>query len=529
MRLVQSWAHLVSTSSTLEEGLALIHRENSGDTTVLPSAPTDAQMMSYIDTKRAFIVGFGIVSCVPLCVGLWLFTYVEPFFAPIALLITAYLFISYFAVGVWGKDMNFDDHQKLLAECSDYTPTVDVFLPSCGEPIEVIQNTFDHVARMEWDPSKLRVHVLDDGNRPKSIEALARQYHFNYIRRHNPGHMKKAGNLRHAFAHTDGDLIVIFDADFCPRKDFLQHTVPYFTFPDVCIVQTPQYFTVKPTQTWVERGAGSIQVLFYCLIQQNRQRFNATICVGSCAVYRRTALAPLGGTANVGFSEDCYTGFLLTDAGWRVQYLPLPLSMGTCPDEKKAFFTQNYRWCTGSLMLTTSAEFWHSNLTAAQKMCYATGGLYYCATALSIFANAVPAIVLVYTRPHLVLWYNSLFALPSLLFPFCAMRAWNTEPYGFECVRIRWLQYSAHLVALYDRFAGQQMAWQATGGAAGKTKNQRYNLALAMLLHVTLVQMLALYVGCAWRVAQGFPLYNFLPSLLVESFNVWVALQVFWK
>ncbi|KAG5182992.1 nucleotide-diphospho-sugar transferase [Tribonema minus] len=529
MRLVRSWAYLVSASSTLEEGLALIHRENSGDTTVLPSAPADVQMMSYVDTKRGFIIGFGIVSCVPLCTGLWLFTSVEPFFAPVALLITMYLFISYFAVGVWGKDFNFANHQKLLAECTDYTPTVDIFLPSCGEPIEVIQNTFNHVAKLNWHPLKLNVHVLDDGPRPKSIEALARQYQFHYIRRPDPGRMKKAGNLRYAFGHTDGDVIVIFDADFCPREDFLEHTVPYFTYPDICIVQTPQYFAVKPTQTWVERGAGSIQESFYRLIQQNRQRFNATICVGSCAVYRRVALDPLGGTANVGFSEDVYTGFLLTDAGWRVQYLPLPLSMGTCPDEKKAFFTQNYRWATGSLMLTTSAEFWHSNLTPAQKCCYATGGLYYCATALSIFVNAVPAIVLVYTRPHLMMWYNSLFALPSLLFPFCAMRAWNSQHYGFECVRIRWLQYSAHLVALYDKLFGAHMPWQATGGAAGKTRNKRYNFALAMLLHVTLAQMLALCIGCAWRIAQGFPVYNFLPSLLVETFNIWVSLQVFWK
>ncbi|KAG5191296.1 nucleotide-diphospho-sugar transferase [Tribonema minus] len=529
MPLVQSWAHIIKASSSLEEGLSLIHQENSGDTTVLPSAPTDEQMMSYVDTKRAFIIGFGIISCVPLCTGLWLFTSVEPFFAPMALLMSVYLLISYFGVGVWGKDFIYTDHQKLLAECTDYTPTVDVFLPSCGEPIEVIQNTFSLVAKMNWYPNKFKVYALDDGPRPKSIEALAKQYKFNYMRRPDPGHMKKAGNLMYAFAHTDGDLIVIFDADFCPRTDFLEHTVPYFTYPDVCILQTPQYFRVKPTQTWVERGAGSIQEGFYRIIQQNRQRFNATICVGSCAVYRRTALDPLGGTANVGYSEDCYTGFLLTNAGWRVQYLPLPLSMGTCPDEKKAFFTQNYRWCTGSLMLTTSAEFWHSRLTRAQKMCYATGGLYYSATALSIFVNAVPAIILVYTRPHLVMWYNTFFALPSLLFPFCAMRAWNTQHFGFECIRIRWLQYSAHLVALYDKFAGDRMAWQSTGGAAGKTKNKRYNFAMAMLLHVTLAQMLALYAGCAMRIAQGYPFYNFLPSLLVETFNVYVALQVFWK
>ena len=29
--------------------------------------------------------------------------------------------------------------------------------------------------------------------------------------------LKKAGNLRNAFARTSGDAVAIFDADFCPR------------------------------------------------------------------------------------------------------------------------------------------------------------------------------------------------------------------------------------------------------------------------------------------------------------------------
>lgn len=37
------------------------------------------------------------------------------------------------------------------------------------------------------------------------------------IRRDNRPEMKKAGNLRYAFARTSGEAVVIFDADFCPR------------------------------------------------------------------------------------------------------------------------------------------------------------------------------------------------------------------------------------------------------------------------------------------------------------------------
>jgi cellulose synthase/poly-beta-1,6-N-acetylglucosamine synthase-like glycosyltransferase len=527
-KTVQSWTSILKSYNTMEEGMHLLHKENISDATVLPHPPTDAEMMSYVDSKRFFITAFGVMSCLPLCTGLWLFVWVEPWFAPMALLITSYLMISYFGVGVWGRDMKYADHEAVLARERTHTPTVDVFLPCCGEPVEVLANTFKHVTALDWDRTRLRVHVLDDGPRPHSIRALALEHGFEYIRRPDVGVLKKAGNLRHAFRETDGELILILDADFAPRPDFLRHTTPYFEAPDVCIVQTPQYFSVLPSQTWVERAAGSIQELFYRLVQQNRQAFDATICVGSCAVYRRAALEPLGGTAAVAASEDVHTSYMLTDAGWRVQYLPLPLSKGTCPDTKKAYFMQNYRWCTGSLLLTTSREFWMSRLTPMQKVCYATGGAYYISTGLSIFANAVPSIMLTFTRPHLVLWYNGLFALPSLLFPFCAMRIWNTQHYGFESVRVRWLQYSAHLVAIFDKLTGDHMVWVPTG-AAGGTKNKRYNTAMAILLHVTVAQMLLLYSGTAWRITQGYPWHNFLPSILVETFNVLICFQVFYK
>ncbi|KAG5188943.1 nucleotide-diphospho-sugar transferase [Tribonema minus] len=526
---IQSWKHLVDSAESVEEGLRLIAHENVSDETVLPEPPTDVEMMSYIDTRRTFIIGFGMFSCLPLIIRLWLFTLVEPFFVPMALLVSSYLLVSYFAVAVWGRDMRYEDHELVLTMQKDYKPTVDIFLPNAGEPIEVLNNTFRYIAGLDWEREKLNVYVLDDGPRPHSVKSLANQYGFNYIRRPNPGHMKKAGNLRYAFTQTHGDIIIIFDADFTPRHDFLLHTVPYFNqYPKAAIVQTPQYFTVKPEQTWVERGAGSTQQLFYRLVQQNRQRFDATICVGSAAAYRRVALEPLGGTANIGFSKDVHTSFFLSDSGWVVRYLPLPMAKGTCPDRKKAFFTQNYRWATGSLMLTTSSGFWRSNLTLQQKVCYASGGAYYISTALSLFANAVPSIVLVLTRPHLVIWYNTLFAVPSLLFPFIAMRMWSTQHYGLESIRIRWLQYSAHLMALYDQIFGEHMVWVPTG-AVGNSKNRRYNTAMAMLLHVTVAQMVMLYAGCAWRLAQGYMWYNFLPSLLMETINVLICFQVLYK
>lgn len=91
--------------------------------------------------------------------------------------------------------------------------------------------------------------------------------------------MKKAGNLRHAFARTSGEAVVIFDADFCPRADFLRETLPYLLDPSIGIVQTPQFFRWSKEQTWVEKGAGTSQEFFYRM----EQVFMARRCNGMCS------------------------------------------------------------------------------------------------------------------------------------------------------------------------------------------------------------------------------------------------------
>ena len=93
-------------------------------------------------------------------------------------------------------------------------------------------------------------------------------------------------------------------------------------YPDTGIVQTPQFFRVDDDQTWVERGAGAVQELFYRSIQTARADKGGAICVGSCAIYRRAALADNPGMTLAEHSEDVRTGFDLNRLGWKLRYLP---------------------------------------------------------------------------------------------------------------------------------------------------------------------------------------------------------------
>ena len=232
--------------------------------------------------------------------------------------------------------------------------TVDVFLPTAGEPMSVLVNTYRHVAKMWW-PGRLEVHVLDDSARVE-VQTAAAAHGFHYLTRTDRGHMKKAGNLRFGFEQTNGEYIVVFDADFCPREDFLFHLAPYMDTPNVGIVQSPQWFDTTSTMSWLQRTAGATQELFYRWVQPSRDAAGAPICVGTNALYRRKALAEAGGFAQIEHSEDVHTGVNLLKAGYRTQYVPVLLAKGLCPDDLAGFMNQQYRWCTGSMSLLRSRE-----------------------------------------------------------------------------------------------------------------------------------------------------------------------------
>ncbi|CAM9785131.1 unnamed protein product, partial [Ectocarpus sp. 8 AP-2014] len=120
------------------------------------------------------------------------------------------LVLPYLGVAIWGKDFKPEVHAEVLkaSEEKGYRPSVDVFLPVCKEPLRLLANTWKHVAALDFPDFK--VFVLDDGA-SEGVQALASTFGFEYVLRADVPALKKAGNLRNAFARTSGEAIAIFD------------------------------------------------------------------------------------------------------------------------------------------------------------------------------------------------------------------------------------------------------------------------------------------------------------------------------
>ncbi|KAI8896786.1 nucleotide-diphospho-sugar transferase [Globomyces pollinis-pini] len=490
---------------------------------ILPVAPNDTEKLAYVKTNSGLLLGYLFFSLVCVTAGMWLFALCSPYFYGFGIFnvyMMVYLTLSYYT-GLSGDDYDFEYHDQLKTrEIKDH-PSVDIYLPTCGEPLVVLQNTYEHVKRIDWP--NLRVWVLDDGAKD-AVQALASEYKFNYIRRPDRPHLKKAGNLRYAFSQTDGEYYMILDADFCPRADIIKEMMPILiNDPEVAILQTPQYFRVRNDQSWVEQGAGLIQELFYRVIETKYNRFGSSICVGTSAIYRRQALKAFGGVAEIEHSEDVHTGFNVMADGWKVEYLPLCLSMGVCPGDLKTFFNQQYRWASGSATLVLTKRFWKSSLTISQKLCFTCGMLYYFASAMEQIIIPLPGILLTFLLPNLVRWYNVLFAIPSLFVATLCFWAWSRHSYKIQVLKVQIVQAYAHMFAIKDSILGTEQGWVVSGGAkvSGQT---RFTQARTVCMVYVSTTLLLLFGGSVWQ-SFYYPFYDFIPSCLLGLLQLYLCVQ----
>lgn len=272
--------------------------------------------------------------------------------------------------------------------------SVDVFIPTYNEDAAVLRPTILACRDMRYPH---RTYVLDDGRRAWLAD-LCVELGVDYLTRPDNVHAK-AGNLNHALAYTDGDVMAVFDADFIPQPDFLVRTLGYFDNPRVAFVQTPQeFYNLDSLQhahgakldDWNE------QTLFYRVIQPGKQRWGAAFWCGCPAVLRRAALADVGGIATETVTEDMHTALRLHARGWEGIYHNEVLALGLAPGDFAGFTTQRLRWAQGAMQLLRGRDnpLFVRGLRPMQRLCYLASLLsWFDGWSLAI-AAAVPLVVL---------------------------------------------------------------------------------------------------------------------------------------
>jgi cellulose synthase (UDP-forming) len=468
----------------------------------LPQPPEDDEVYQYFGAHRPWAFAWLLVAASGIIYGYVQVSREAWIVTPIMLLFLMVM-VPPVIVNFWLRTgrprLTLEEHREKTRRWRvAREPSVDVFIPCCGEPLEVLDNTFYHVNRIAWRGTKT-VWVLDDGA-SDALRDLAHRYGFRHVIRPNRGWLKKAGNLLHAYGISRSDFIVVFDADFAPRPDFLYETMPYFDDPKVGIVQTAQYFDVKgPGFTYIQRFAGSLQEIFFRFIQPARDRYKAAICAGTNLVYRRAAVDAAGQFARVPIGEDVHSGIKLWWAGYETRYLPLCLAKGVAPEDFAALANQQTRWCRSSMLLMIEKHFQAAPLTWQQRTAFWAAFLYYMSSAALLITGPFPMVTMLWFFPDRVYAHSYLPMLPALaatmfIFPVIA-RGWRPTIY-----RVCAINSCCHVYAIWYAMKGQVAEWVPTGAA--KEKGQVPTAVNRILVTWIIVVQALIWSALVYRVHE---------------------------
>jgi cellulose synthase (UDP-forming) len=302
----------------------------------------------------------------------------------------------------------------------DTWPSVDVFIPTYNEPLEVVKQTVFSAMQMDWPEDRLHVYVLDDGRR-EEFRDFCQELGVGYLTRGNNAHAK-AGNINAALAVTDSEYVTIFDCDHIPTRSFLQICMGWFIRdPKLAMLQTPHhFFSPDPFEKNLDtfHAMPNEGELFYGIVQDGNDLWNAAFFCGSCAVIKRAPLLEVGGVAVETVTEDAHTALKLSRRGYNTAYLELPQAAGLATESLSAHVGQRIRWARGMAQICrVDNPLFGPGLKLGQRLCYfnamlhffyglprlvfLTAPLAYLFFSAHVF-QATAAMITAYALPHLM-------------------------------------------------------------------------------------------------------------------------------
>jgi cellulose synthase/poly-beta-1,6-N-acetylglucosamine synthase-like glycosyltransferase/exo-beta-1,3-glucanase (GH17 family) len=241
------------------------------------------------------------------------------------------------------------------AAAEDFAPKVSIHIPAHREPPEMLKQTLDALARLEY-PNFECVLVINNTPDPacwQPVEEHCRTLgqRFKFVREEGVvGY--KAGALRLALTHTaaDAEVIGIIDADYVVRPDWLKDLVGVFLDPQVAMVQAPQDHR-DGDRSLLHHAMNGEYAGFFDIGMVQRNEANAIIIHGTMCLIRRAALEAVGGWSSDTIVEDTDLGLAVLEQGWKIHYTNRRYGHGLLPDTFEAYKKQRHRWAYGGFQI----------------------------------------------------------------------------------------------------------------------------------------------------------------------------------
>lgn len=274
-----------------------------------------------------------------------------------------------------------------------YRPKVSVHVPCYNEPPEMVKQTLDALARLDYPDYE--VLVIDNNTKDPAVwkpleEHCARlgpRFKFFHVA---PLAGFKGGALNYVMQHTapDAEVIAVIDSDYCVERDWLKHMVPHFADPKIAVVQSPQDYRDDQESAFKKLCYAEYKGFFHIGMITRNDR-DAIIQHGTMTMTRRSVLEELG-WADWCITEDAELGLRVFEKGLSAAYSERSYGKGLMPDTFIDFKKQRFRWAYGAIQIMkrhTRSLLWgkETELTRGQRYHFLAGWLPWIADGMNIF------------------------------------------------------------------------------------------------------------------------------------------------
>jgi cellulose synthase/poly-beta-1,6-N-acetylglucosamine synthase-like glycosyltransferase len=307
---------------------------------------------------------------------------------------------------------------------SAYRPKVSVHVPCYNEPPEMVKQTLDALAALDYPDYE--VLVIDNNTKDPAVweplkahcEKLGERFKFFHVA---PLAGFKGGALNYLIPHTarDAEVIAVIDSDYCVDRNWLKHMVPHFADPKIAVVQSPQDYRDQHESTFKKLCYSEYKGFFHIGMVTRNDR-DAIIQHGTMTMTRRSVLQELG-WAEWCICEDAELGLRVFEKGLSAAYSHNSYGKGLMPDTFIDFKKQRFRWAYGAIQIikhhaSALLRGKGSELTRGQRYHFLAGWLPWVADGMNIFFTVgallwSAAMIIV---PHRVDPPLMIFAIPPL-------------------------------------------------------------------------------------------------------------------
>lgn len=246
-----------------------------------------------------------------------------------------------------------DTSEKFNFQNEGEIPLVTIQLPLYNEKY-VVERLLKNIVQLDYPREKLEIQVLDDSTDDSVLQThqLVEQFKTegidiqHIIRSHRKGF--KAGALKEGLKIAKGEFIAIFDADFMPKKDWLQQTIPYFKDEKIGVVQTRWGHLNRDYSLITKVQAFALD--FHFILEQVGRSFGKHFINfnGTAGVWRKSCILDAGNWQSDTLTEDLDLSYRAQLKGWQFKYLQHVETPAELPMVMSAARSQQFRWNKGA-------------------------------------------------------------------------------------------------------------------------------------------------------------------------------------